>query len=606
MGLLAPLCMSYVQQQAASYYLGALEQDANNAILRGGVNLSFMDFDTVGTSMTFDSTSFAPDSASTATSLSTGYKTYSGSINVDETGTIAYEAITEQVKEQLGYKVGVISSVNLNHATPAAYYGHNASRSNYYDLGVELVESGFDYFSGGALLKPTGADDDQTSLYTLAEAAGYMVVMTQAEAESVTAADGKVIIIDENLADGDAMAYEIDRTDDMWSLADHVAKGIEVLDNDTGFFMMVESGKIDWACHANDVASTIYDVLAFDDAIQEAVNFYNEHPSETLIVVTGDHETGGLTIGAAGTKYDLFLENLANQTISQAKFDDDYVDAVYIPNQTSFADVMADIETLFGLVAPGGTATADELVLTDYEVAQLQAAYDITVLGQEATTCDQETYETYGGHVRYFLDSHRRENRRACHFKLGYDVLALSAISGSLIGTMVTLVLSLIFTSEFNLHGALMTNSESLLYAGYSYLDLTSIFMASIFIGASGAVMDLAVDITASVNEVVEKKPDITADITAIEAMKSGMNVGRAAMGTMTTTLLLAYSGSYVAQLMVFMAQGTPLDNILNYKYVSAEILHTLAGSFGLVSVAPLTAICAGFLLTRKVRLSAT
>lgn len=184
----------------------------------------------------------------------------------------------------------------------------------------------------------------------------------------------------------------------------------------------------------------------------------------------------------------------------------------------------------------------------------------------------------------------------------GYDVLALSAISGSLIGTMVTLVLSLIFTSEFNLHGALMTNSESLLYAGYSYLDLTSIFMASIFIGASGAVMDLAVDITASVNEVVEKKPDIT----AIEAIKSGMNVGRAAMGTMTTTLLLAYSGSYVAQLMVFMAQGTPLDNILNYKYVSAEILHTLAGSFGLVSVAPLTAICAGFLLTRKVRLSAT
>ncbi len=180
----------------------------------------------------------------------------------------------------------------------------------------------------------------------------------------------------------------------------------------------------------------------------------------------------------------------------------------------------------------------------------------------------------------------------------GFDAMCVSAVTGSLTGTLVTLVLSVIFTGAFKIHGALMSGSVSLLYCGYEYLDLTQIFIASIFLGASGAVMDLAVDITAAVNEVVEKKPDIT----AIEAVKSGMNVGRAAMGTMTTTLLLAYSGSYVAQLMVFMAQGTPIDNILNYKYVSAEILHTLAGSFGLVSVAPLTALCAGVLLTRKMQ----
>lgn len=101
-----------------------------------------------------------------------------------------------------------------------------------------------------------------------------------------------------------------------------------------------------------------------------------------------------------------------------------------------------------------------------------------------------------------------------------------------------------------------------------------------------------------AVNEVVDKKPDIT----PIEAIKSGMNVGRAAMGTMTTTLLLAYSGGYISLLMVFMAQGTPIDNILNYKYVASEILDTIVGSFGLVSVAPLTAICAGFLLTNKAK----
>lgn len=108
--------------------------------------------------------------------------------------------------------------------------------------------------------------------------------------------------------------------------------------------------------------------------------------------------------------------------------------------------------------------------------------------------------------------------------------------------------------------------------------------------------MDLAVDITSSVNEVVDKKPDIG----WLEAGKSGMNVGRAAMGTMTTTLLLAYSGGYIALLMVFMAQGTPVYNILNYKYVSAEIIETIVGSFGLVTVAPFTALTSGLLLTRR------
>jgi len=154
----------------------------------------------------------------------------------------------------------------------------------------------------------------------------------------------------------------------------------------------------------------------------------------------------------------------------------------------------------------------------------------------------------------------------------------------------------MIFTSAFKIHGAIMPNSESLLYSGYQNLNLTRIFMASIFIGSSGAVMDLAVDITSSVNEVVDKKPDIG----WLEASKSGMNVGRAAMGTMTTTLLLAYSGGYIALLMVFMAQGTPIYNILNYKYVSAEIIETIVGSFGLVTVAPFTALTSGLLLTRR------
>ena len=178
----------------------------------------------------------------------------------------------------------------------------------------------------------------------------------------------------------------------------------------------------------------------------------------------------------------------------------------------------------------------------------------------------------------------------------GFDQRCWAAVSGSFLGILVTCVLGVLFTDLFHIHGAVMENSESLLYSGYAHLNLTQIFMASIFIGASGAVMDLSVDITSAVHEVVEKRPDLDWR----EAARSGLNVGRAAMGTMTTTLLFAYSGGYIALLMVFMAQGTPVDHILNYKYVAAEIIHTVIGSFGLVTVAPFTALCAGVLLTRK------
>ena len=137
--------MSYPQFQAASDYLGALaDQDyekalpsnsydeRGGAVLDGPKALNFMDFDVAGSAVTYDACSFAPDSASTATSIATGYKTYSGMINVDTTGSVSYETIAEKLHEQKDWKIGIISSVNLNHATPAAFYAHQASRNDYY------------------------------------------------------------------------------------------------------------------------------------------------------------------------------------------------------------------------------------------------------------------------------------------------------------------------------------------------------------------------------------------------------------------------------------------------------------------------------------------
>ena len=394
--------MSYPQVQATADYLGALADDDymqaepslddnGGAVLDGPVALNFMNFEAAGSAVTYDSNSFAPDSASTATSISTGHKTYSGSINVDETGTVEYETISEKLHEQLGWEVGVISSVNLNHATPAAFYAHQASRGDYYEIGEELVASGFEYFAGGGLLDPdNGGESD--NLYDLAEEAGYTVSMDYATHDTVTA-DDKVVLIDEYLADSDAMAYEIDRTDDMWSLADYVEKGIDVLMNDTGFFMMCEGGKIDWACHANDAATTIHDTMAFSDAVQVAIDFAEEHPEETLILVTGDHETGGLTIGFAGTDYDTYLSLLESQTISFTQFDEQYV-AEYKANGTSFEEVLADIEELFGLKTEG--EEGDKLVLTEYEIETLRAAYEKSVNGTATSSYEQEEYVLYG------------------------------------------------------------------------------------------------------------------------------------------------------------------------------------------------------------------
>ncbi len=398
--------MSYPQFQAAADYLGAVADpdymqaepsiplaDRKGAKLDGPKALNFMNFEAAGSAVTFDSCSFAPDSASTATSIATGRKTYSGMINVDETGATSFETIAEKLHGQKDWKVGVISSVNLNHATPAAFYAHQASRSSYYEIGVELVESGFEYFAGGGLLKPTGSGKDQKDLYELAREAGYKVVKTQAEAQAVTAGDEKVLLIDEHLADSDAMDYELDRAQGEWALADYVKKGVEVLDNDKGFFMMCEGGKIDWACHANDAGSTVADTLALADAVQVAVDFARQHPSETLILVTGDHETGGLTIGYAGTDYDTYLTNLTSQTISYAQFDEQYV-AKYKAEKTPFETAMKDVEKLFGLKMSG--SADDKLVLTHYETQRLKTAYELAMTDFDSDRYTQEQSVLYG------------------------------------------------------------------------------------------------------------------------------------------------------------------------------------------------------------------
>ncbi|MCL6447063.1 MAG: YibE/F family protein [Armatimonadetes bacterium] len=182
-----------------------------------------------------------------------------------------------------------------------------------------------------------------------------------------------------------------------------------------------------------------------------------------------------------------------------------------------------------------------------------------------------------------------------CFLVAGLSLRGVTAFAGALSGIFLACLLAVLFGKGFKLHGAVLPFTETLLYSGYGHLDITRIFFASVFIACSGAVTDVSVDVAASIAEVVSKKPGISTR----EAVSSGLSVARAVVGTMATTLLLAYSGSYLGLLMVFIAQGTPVTNILNLNYVAAELMHTLVGSFGLVVVGPLTAVIGGFLFTR-------
>ncbi len=357
--------------------------------------LVYTQFPVVGIQYTQDSTSFCPDSASTATSLSSGYKTHSGVIGMGPDRKTAGESIAEKVKKQLGWKVGVVSSVTINHATPAAFYSHVPSRNSYYDIGLQMAASGFDYFAGGSVNK---ADDKgQKSIYTVLAENGYKVTNNREEILSLQNGE-KVYAYAPELQDSGAMKYGIDNREGDLTLADFTRKGIEVLDNPNGFFMMVEGGKIDWACHANDAASTIKDVYEFDKAVKVAVDFAKEHPAETLILVTGDHETGGLTIGQATTGYNTAFALIQNQSMSYVAFDEMIGEMKSANPNLTFDETLAVIKDVFGLVAPGKTAVDPALVMNDYEYAKLTAAFKESMKASGDRATGYEADLLYGGY----------------------------------------------------------------------------------------------------------------------------------------------------------------------------------------------------------------
>ncbi len=360
--------------------------------------LNLRKFTTLGMATTNAENRFITCSAAAATALATGHKTTINTISMNGDRTENLESVAEKA-HKAGMKVGIVSSVSIDHATPACFYAHTEDRNNYEAIGQWLLKSEFEYFGGGFVkwdtYKETSLDDYIEQLM----AHGYTVANGVKDFDALKPGCGKAIAsISKNFTechDGNSLPYNIDLNEqaddnDRIPLCDFVEKGIELLYNDDkGFFLFCEGGKIDWADHGNDAVTNVYETIALDQAIGVALRFYNEHPDETLIVVTGDHECGGLTLGFAGTHYESAFELMKNQKRSFEEFGAHMRGFV---KENSFENVLQELKDNFGLGNEG------PLELSPYETKRLKEAYLVSRGDAGANLTQEERSLFYAGY----------------------------------------------------------------------------------------------------------------------------------------------------------------------------------------------------------------
>lgn len=282
--------------------------EAYNAAKDGKIGsepLCFTQFPVMGMATSYSASNMITCSSAAGTALSTGFKTNNGMLGVAP-DTTELESIAYKIHDA-GYKVGIMTSVTIDHATPGAFYANSAARSDYYAIAAQLPESGFEFFGGGGF-QGLKKEDGRKPIYEIVAENGYEVAFGKEEYEAKKDSAEKIIYFQNKERAAEVLPYAFLRGEGDISLADVVTEAIEFLDNDKGFFIMAEGGQIDWAAHANDITNTIHEIIDFDEAIQVAYEFYLKHPDETLIVVTADHETGGVTLGRTkGYTFDLSL-----------------------------------------------------------------------------------------------------------------------------------------------------------------------------------------------------------------------------------------------------------------------------------------------------------
>ncbi len=363
--------MGVNQVQGTELYQGELEGKI------GLTPLLFTQFPYATTATTYSATNGVTDSAAAGTALASGHKSKNGTIGMEKDQKTSVSSVAVWAKNK-GCRVGVATSVSIDHATPAAFYAHNASRNGYYEIGLDLYKTGFDFYAGSDFLYPDN-NQKSKSLYDMAEGNGYVIARGYKDYQKKSKKADKIILFQTEKASGNdrsSIPYAIDRGKNDLTLSDITRSGINFLSKDLskGFFMMIEGGKIDWACHSNDAATVLHEIMDFNDAIKVAYEFYSQHPDETLIVVTADHETGGFVLGTGA--YKLNLQALKNQKVSEQGFTRivNQLRAKY-KNQVSWETIKESLKEYFGFW--------DNIQLSSKQEARLKSTYEKSFKDQD-------------------------------------------------------------------------------------------------------------------------------------------------------------------------------------------------------------------------------
>ena len=371
--------MGVNQVNAAETYLGALQG-------RIGIQpLCFPSFPYSAFVNTQSATNGVTDSAAGGTALACGQKTKNGTLGMLKDLTTSVSSIADWARNS-GAAVGITTSVAIDHATPAAFYAHVKERHEQYTIGKQLVESANDFYAGSDFTIPTDPEyPNGPTLYEEANAKGFTISRGYADYQKRAANAKKMILLqseEASKADRYSIPYALDRKDGDLTLTDITRAGIDFMmkkqGEKNGFFMMIEGGKIDWACHANDLAF-IPELIDMDNAVKVAYDFYKQHPDETLIIVTADHETGGIVLSRG--LYEINLAAVGNQRITIEKLGKELHKMHDVKgDKLVWDDVKTFLAENFGFW--------DKISLTDEQTQRLESSFKKIMDG---TSKDQRT-----------------------------------------------------------------------------------------------------------------------------------------------------------------------------------------------------------------------
>lgn len=345
-------------------YLGEIQ-----GVIGRPQKLCFTQFPESAFVTTYSATNGVTDSAASGTALSTGNKSYNSAIGVDKDTVPVYSVAVDLAEK--GMAIGVATTVPINHATPAAFYAHNKSRHNYDSIAPWMLEAGYDFYAGGDV---KGSNETRNNVYGRAEQQGYTIARGYSDYRAKAKDAKKMMLYQKNVET--ELPYAINRTNDDLTLAQITAAGIDFLEGKSkkGFFMMIEGGKIDYAAHNDDGATVFQEVLDFEAAVAVAYEFYKKHKDETLIIVTADHETGGLVLGYRGD-YTLNLKALSSQKVSVERM----IEILQAEKETTWSRLEQLVKENIGVGIRNKKATEDK-VTVDYNLAKeiaYNAVYDL-------------------------------------------------------------------------------------------------------------------------------------------------------------------------------------------------------------------------------------